>query len=672
MSSILRINTATFENPVNAFDSNDEDTSEGASRTNNLIAVDEDDAVLQINHEPPPLGHGKPDDDEDEGYCLLIDGNAAWQDSWDVLHMLIIGYIFLELPLRLGFRWTVEAEGEPVPSELYMTRATDLIIDLAMLVDMISRFFTTYTWHDFYGEEFVVRNHRKIVNHYIRGEFGVDFISCMPFDTIVRLMRIGDSTYGPGWVADHVRVMRLARASRLVKLIALFSDKMVKVSEAVPGLGWLKDWTSMIITILIMIAWNHFICCFLAWAGSPLHDDPHCVSDGIGYYVKPGSCDTEQGCDTDCVPDDNPGDSVDCDYLMPCGWVTRTNQKDIQSKAFLDAYITTYYWAFTIITTIGFGDISGSSTRERFLMVAAMMVGALSFGVIIGRVGAMVQSRSMGRIAYDARFRELQEYMQYRATSQRLRTKVFSYLTTKFPNRTIFDESKILAGLPDKLRVELQIENYYNAVAAVPFLPTNDIHIRTAICSRLIPMTFMQGEHIIHEGALGREMYLIEHGKVVFVHEYQVDDQVLSAPCPTWASDVGEVRKRDTDMSPRGLAAAIGLSTRDVRFDVLVPASCNRLVACAACVLCHLRVWQFAFCDLTQLHLHAGFNLLLVQVNAATPWRTSAHTLFKVRRSSFWNLCKPIFSNRFASAGHSILAAIAIRLIMRLACLIIH
>eukprot|EP01043_Picozoa_sp_COSAG02_P077809 COSAG02_NODE_17218_length_1020_cov_1.747014_1_plen_245_part_01 len=240
------------ENPFNTIGSDDEDASEGASRTNYPIAVDEDDVTLQVTHHPPPLGHGRPDDEEDEGHCLLIDGDAAWQDSWDVLHMLIVGYIFLELPLRLGFRWT---KGEPVPSELYMTRATDLMIDVAMLVDMISRFFTTYTWHDFYGEEFVVRNQRKIVRHYVRGEFGVDFISCMPFDTIVRLIGIGDSTYGPGWVADHVRVLRLARAARLVKLVALFSDKMVKVAEAVPGLGWLKEWTSMIITIVIMLAW---------------------------------------------------------------------------------------------------------------------------------------------------------------------------------------------------------------------------------------------------------------------------------------------------------------------------------------------------------------------------------------------------------------------------------
>ena len=42
--------------------------------------------------------------------------------------------------------------------------------------------------------------------------------------------------------------------------------------------------------------------------------------------------------------------------------------------------------------------------------------------------GTMVQSASMGKMAYDVRFRELTEYMTYRSTSQRLSRKVISYL----------------------------------------------------------------------------------------------------------------------------------------------------------------------------------------------------------------------------------------------------
>ena len=118
---------------------------------------DDADRVLDA-HAPPLLQDSLGESLEEKKFLCLIDGDAAWQDSWDVVQMLIIGYIFLELPLRLGFRWTKGEGGIGALSEAYMTPATDLIIDALMLIDLISRFFTTYTWHDFYGEDFVVRD----------------------------------------------------------------------------------------------------------------------------------------------------------------------------------------------------------------------------------------------------------------------------------------------------------------------------------------------------------------------------------------------------------------------------------------------------------------------------------------------------------------------------------
>jgi len=41
----------------------------------------------------------------------------------------------------------------------------------------------------------------------------------MPFDTFVRIWGWGDEEYGKGWLADHVRMLRLARASRLLNIV---------------------------------------------------------------------------------------------------------------------------------------------------------------------------------------------------------------------------------------------------------------------------------------------------------------------------------------------------------------------------------------------------------------------------------------------------------------------
>ena len=82
---------------------------------------DDADRVLDA-HAPPLLQDSLGDSLEEKKFLCLIDGDAAWQDSWDVVQMLIIGYIFLELPLRLGFRWT-KGEGDiGALSEAYLLR----------------------------------------------------------------------------------------------------------------------------------------------------------------------------------------------------------------------------------------------------------------------------------------------------------------------------------------------------------------------------------------------------------------------------------------------------------------------------------------------------------------------------------------------------------------------
>merc|ERR1719181_203213 len=49
-----------------------------------------------------------------------------------------------------------------------------------------------------------------------------------------------------------------------------------------------------------------------------------------------------------------------------------------------DAYVASLYWAFTTMTTVGYGDFTPDSSYERLFAIFAMMVGATVFGYIIG------------------------------------------------------------------------------------------------------------------------------------------------------------------------------------------------------------------------------------------------------------------------------------------------
>ena len=54
-----------------------------------------------------------------------------------------------------------------------------------------------------------------------------------------------------------------------------------------------------------------------------------------------------------------------------------------QSQSFSTRYITSYYWAITTISTVGFGDITGNTDGERLYSIMAEMFGCLMFAVLI-------------------------------------------------------------------------------------------------------------------------------------------------------------------------------------------------------------------------------------------------------------------------------------------------
>jgi hypothetical protein len=55
-------------------------------------------------------------------------------------------------------------------------------------------------------------------------------------------------------------------------------------------------------------------------------------------------------------------------------------------------YFISLYFVMQTITTVGYGDVSPTNTKERIFIVILMLVGVISFSFISGSVSSIVQS----------------------------------------------------------------------------------------------------------------------------------------------------------------------------------------------------------------------------------------------------------------------------------------
>lgn len=104
---------------------------------------------------------------------MLIYPEDKFKSGWDMVMTIVLLVTCIETPLDIAF-----SSDEPMP---ILDNPLKLVIDLLFLADIIIIFNTAYYTEDM---ELIDRR-KKICIKYITGWFFIDFMSIIPFDTIL-------------------------------------------------------------------------------------------------------------------------------------------------------------------------------------------------------------------------------------------------------------------------------------------------------------------------------------------------------------------------------------------------------------------------------------------------------------------------------------------------------
>ena len=282
-------------------------------------------------------GHDDPDCDKLEvaqgRRCLpMISPTSNFRVGWDLLVFLFLIYIILVVPLELGFL------DERVTTGSTPIGFINRVVDVLFIVDIFLNMRTGY-----------VNVHKELVmdpdaalKEYTWTWFPIDFVSSMPPVLEVIVYLATSSTHkGP------VKVVRLARVLKITKLLRL--AKLAKLTDGDSAFAdSVEDFTAssrsmFAVRCLTMIAASfflaHMLACFMAVSGPGWLKTYHPERRGGGAHH---------------------------DGATPQHWY------------WFRQYIIAFYWAFTTMTSVGYGDVTPESDAERVYAIFAMMIGVAS------------------------------------------------------------------------------------------------------------------------------------------------------------------------------------------------------------------------------------------------------------------------------------------------------
>uniref|UniRef100_A0A6P7F769 Cyclic nucleotide-gated cation channel alpha-3 n=1 Tax=Diabrotica virgifera virgifera TaxID=50390 RepID=A0A6P7F769_DIAVI len=189
---------------------------------------------------------------------------------------------------------------------------------------------------------------------------------------------------------------------------------------------------------------------------------------------------------------------------------------DSESTDYVKAYLQSYYWCTLALTTIG--DLPRPRNKGEYLFVIfQLLFGLLLFATVLGHVANIVTSVSAARKEFQAKLDGVKTYMRMRRVPNHLQVKVIKWFDYLWLTQKCSDEERAVSCLPDKLKAEIAINVHLDTLKRVEIFQNTEAGFLCELVLRLRPVLFSPGDYICRKGEVGKEMYIVNRGRLQVV-----------------------------------------------------------------------------------------------------------------------------------------------------------
>lgn len=306
----------------------------------------------------------------------------------------------------------------------------------------------------------LVTNSKQMALRYIKTiYFKLDVVSLLPFDLLYTIPAVGPNR-------PIVRILRVLRIHRLLKFFNWMESR-----SNYPNLWRIS---TLVLYITLSIHWN--ACFYFLLSGV--------IGFGSDSWVYPS--------------------------------MTSENGTENEFASLSRQYLYCFYWSTLTLTTIG--EVPGPVSDIEYVFVTLdFLVGVLIFATIVGNVGGIITNINIRRTAFQSRLDNIKQYMRYRSVGKDLQARVIKWFDYLWTNNHTLDECEVLQSLPDKLKAEIAIHVHYETLLRVKIFEECEAGLLEELMLKLTPQVYSPGDYVCRKGDIGKEMYIIKHGKLEVV-----------------------------------------------------------------------------------------------------------------------------------------------------------